>query len=578
MSSQTKILLSIITFFAYLSIISFEFVAGDDFLRIIGINELNYKGIFDYIFTTMPERPALLLSMYIDYLIADKNAVWFKFISIILHLCNGLIVNSLVNKFNKAKFNITDSSLGFFIALLFLIIPINTQVVIVVIQRGVILSTLFGLLYILFLNKFYKQRDRKFYFLSILLFYLSVLSKPNSFVFIILCYFYVSELNNIKLKNYLKENIPHVLIYIYPVLMFKLFERDSYVVLFYTPIEYFTYQISNYFIYIKQTIYPFDLRFYHNYDVENVYVHIKTILSVIGHLFLNLYFYFKNKKYYGLFLAIYIVMMPESSFFPIIHSFFEHRFYVATIFLIWLFILSIKNLKNKNLIVFIVSIFFIVSSNLHGRKVNSKFAFNYNSLKYVPDDIALAASLINDSFDSDNKRERFQKIEDVLNFKNQDKELEKIFKDILKFDSSSNLKRKKLIEKIIFYLNSHKARPGVDWLYVYSLLFERMLIQKLPYIIKDKTYYLYLLEKAMRKVTLIISRDTKYYQSLVIKHVIVLKNLLSELESKKIIMDKMVFGGVLGQLECYKIKHGRDLSKLNQDEKRSYNFFKKNCR
>ena len=246
---------------------------GDDSIRITDFT-INRDSLVEFVFSSMPERPLLMASLYLNYLMSELNPISFKVFSILLHAITGFLVFILLRIFNRYKLKIENDNVSLFASLIFVLSPINSQVIVTVVQRGVILSTLFGLLSTLFAFKYYKENDRKNILLSSLMILLSVLSKPNGAFFAIFNIMFIKIVLDIDLKRLMKQNLPSFLYIWFPVFMLLGVGRDHYVSNYYSSIEYFFYQISTFFIYIKNFFEPFNLYFYRVLNVENVYIAI----------------------------------------------------------------------------------------------------------------------------------------------------------------------------------------------------------------------------------------------------------------------------------------------------------------
>ena len=78
-------------------------------------------------------------------------------------------------------------------------------------------------------------------------------------------------------------------------------------------------------------------------------------------------------------------LVPESSFFPIKHTFFEHRFYLTSFFVFTILCMFLYRFKNRKIIgvfVTIVCFYFTVLGNIHLQKVSTRLKFEMNNFNY----------------------------------------------------------------------------------------------------------------------------------------------------------------------------------------------------
>jgi len=173
------ILISLISFLAYLNTLHHQFVF-DDF-RIIVNNPFirdwkHFPALFnqDYfkISGELSYRPLVTLSYFTDYAIWDLNSFGFHLTNLILHTLNTFIVYLLLFKITR-NFNLTVIS-----CLLFSIHPILTETVNSVGFREDLLCATFFLLTLFFYLKLYTSRYKNTcYVISLLAYFIALFSK-----------------------------------------------------------------------------------------------------------------------------------------------------------------------------------------------------------------------------------------------------------------------------------------------------------------------------------------------------------------------------------------------------------------
>jgi len=326
-------LLALITFISYWPSFSGEFL-GDDFNRIVDVYHWSLKGPWSFISHSMPDRPLLMLSIYFNYFISDLQPWGFKLVNIIGHIGVGLLLFYILEKVIPK----ISAELSFLLVALFLIHPLNSQVIGLVVQRGVIFASFFLLCSFLFLFQGLetkKKKDKRFkLFLSWICFFASILFKPITITYPIFVILYLAQ------KKILKKNAPFVLSLflpiLYPWICFSIFkmQQQNFYAEYLKPITYLGVQMRVWWVYFKLFLWPHPLKYLHNLNVNPPqsfpFLYLLLHLAIItGGLFL-----LRKKKLSLLFFSgFFIFLLPESSIFSIRDTIFEHRFYLPMIFL-----------------------------------------------------------------------------------------------------------------------------------------------------------------------------------------------------------------------------------------------------
>ncbi len=193
-------LLACAALLAYSNNFTAEFVY-DDYPFIVenqGIRTLSNAGRFFFereSFSSKGEyviyRPLASLSFALNYRLSGYNAAPYHAANILLHLACGLALYLLIYT------TLGDAVFAFFVALLFLVHPVQTEAVAWISGRGNSMFLLFLLLAVFCYRKwtYHAPRGRIFYGAALLLYALSLLSKEMAVVLPILLIVYDLSLN-----------------------------------------------------------------------------------------------------------------------------------------------------------------------------------------------------------------------------------------------------------------------------------------------------------------------------------------------------------------------------------------------
>jgi len=271
----------VITFIIYFSSIKNDFVNFDDERYIFQnevIKEISEKNITKW-FTTYYDghyHPLSQLSLAIDYRIArlslpisfqvhELKANVFHFVNIILHILNVLFVFLLV----KRLFG--GNEIAIIVALLFGLHPINVETVAWVSERKNLLFALFFLTSLFNYAKFLQKTDHKYYYYSLLLFILAVLSKVTA-VSLFFCLFLIEYFLEKKTfnKKVLLLKLPYFVIAVVFIIIASLAQSSSWDerTLPYNFIDKIFLASYGFIQYIVKIIAPLNLSAYYPYPVD----------------------------------------------------------------------------------------------------------------------------------------------------------------------------------------------------------------------------------------------------------------------------------------------------------------------
>lgn len=195
-------LIIIITFFSFLNCLKNGFVSWDDDIYVTNnplIRDLSLKGIIK-IFTTIHfwlYKPLAIFSFALEYHFFKLAPGGYHAVNLALHLFNCALVFSLI-------FILTGKlEIGFIVGILFGVHPLHAESVAWVSELKDVLYSLFFLSGLIFY--FYSEQGarRKFHYLAVLSFVLSLLVKPMGIVFpfiLLLCDYLLRRKISIKNK------------------------------------------------------------------------------------------------------------------------------------------------------------------------------------------------------------------------------------------------------------------------------------------------------------------------------------------------------------------------------------------
>jgi protein O-mannosyl-transferase len=170
----------VITFIAFLPILSAGFVSWDDGEYVLQNAALKNADLKTILTTPIQGNvhPLTMFTLFINYLISGEDAWSYHLFNLLLHLVNCVLVFRLAMSLSKG-----NSIISFTTAILFGIHPLHVESVAWVSERKDVLYGLFFVAGLATYTKYVNSNSRKHYWLSILYFVLSLLSKPSAVVF-----------------------------------------------------------------------------------------------------------------------------------------------------------------------------------------------------------------------------------------------------------------------------------------------------------------------------------------------------------------------------------------------------------
>jgi tetratricopeptide (TPR) repeat protein len=315
-------------------------------------------------------RPLTSVTYALSYAIDGLNPTIFFMGNILLHALNAFLVFLLFNYWFDRKW------LGFMAALLFIVHPIQTDVIPSGVGRTGLLLTFFSLLSILCYIK--SKNSKVNYFLSLFFYFCAMLSKETgAFLIVFLALYTFFEKSDLSLKAYFKKNIIYDIGFGITFIIY-FFLRLAVVKVFFVP-QVFVFnpligrsalvriltglKILVYY-YIRLMVYPDKLCALYAYDqieiVDSPFELSFLISLLIMILFAGIIFYFykkSNKAYLGLLLFISNIFFYSNVPFLSGAIVAERFLYLSSVGFV-IFVLSIYLLLKKR-VLRIIFLFFI---------------------------------------------------------------------------------------------------------------------------------------------------------------------------------------------------------------------------
>ncbi len=296
------ILILIITIIAYIPVFNAELLKLDDFPFIINnsyIKTISFNNI-SYIFSHSIEgyHPLSLITLAIEYKIVGLSPLIYHVDNLLLHLLNCIVLYFVCIMLFK------NNRISLIVVILFAISPVNVQTVAYAAERRGLLMAFFYLLSLLMYVKHIENNDYKKYFLSLVLFILSLFSNGRS-IPLVLCLILVNYLKDKKIytKKVIIETIPFLLISIIFGIINIYAQKEtgySYRMEGFSSIDYIFIAGYSYIQYFINLLFPFNLTSGYPYPEKSsyflpFYYYLYTVISIII-LIAFIYFIKKNKK------------------------------------------------------------------------------------------------------------------------------------------------------------------------------------------------------------------------------------------------------------------------------------------
>lgn len=266
-------------------------------------------------------RPTMTITYAIIYTFFGPNTFFFHLVQLSLHIAGAFTLYLVLKKFFR-------QTLALILAGIFLIHPLNSQVVYAIPSMQDTLFFLFGMsaLWVLI-----NRKGNKNMWLVVSLLFLALISKETAIVFVLLSGLYLWLFERYRLSDYLKKVSAAIIAYSLlrvNAVGFMGIESTIAPIADATLIERLMTLPSILFFYISKFIFPWDMatRYFwvnEDFSIENVLIPLVSVVIVVG-IFIHLGFIVKKKlpkkefKAY-LFFAVWAIsaIMPYLQLFPL---------------------------------------------------------------------------------------------------------------------------------------------------------------------------------------------------------------------------------------------------------------------
>jgi len=291
-----------------------------------------------------PSRPLTYLTFTLNYHFGKLNPFGYHLFNILLHIFNSILIFLLTKRILFYTYKESSDLLPIFVALLFAVHPINTNVVTYTFARSDALAVLFYLLSLLFFIKTF-EGSKKAYILSVFFCVLSFSSKPIAVtlpaMLLIFDYIFLSQY---EIRRVMEKKYYHLAFWVILIgyLLFRYFylggigdvESDA-------PLKVprYPYLLTQTYVlvqYIKSLIIPTGLCIMHWVKLAKTIFEFKVLYSIffIAGIFLITWKVYKKKTNWSkivLFCVLwfFITLSPTSSFFPTTAYMDDKRLYLS---------------------------------------------------------------------------------------------------------------------------------------------------------------------------------------------------------------------------------------------------------
>lgn len=369
------LLLAIVAYALYLTTFGATWTY-DDFVVIVDNPDI--KSLSGFLKDTYPGRPVRELSFLIDYSVFGKNPAGWHFQSILWHALNAILAFLFLQKLKIEK------TVAFFAALVFLVHPIQVEVVANLSHRKDSLALFFGLLSaILYFDAFsMTQRKRVCAFLGALLCYIvAVLAKQNMYlmpiVFLAYELIYVDKRQRLLMKNITLSLSVFVcaclsgLYYLYSINIVEKFTREYPGTLI--KMNFWDVSIDAYYRMVLKSIlfmfskifYPVDLAVEYLYDVPSGWLTpwvIVAVLAIFLYIVLIVWSWCKQKNLFIVLLWVPLLYVPTSNLYPLSYFAADRYLYAPSLGLFAVVVYGLAALLRKQKTAYYAVIFLIVLS------------------------------------------------------------------------------------------------------------------------------------------------------------------------------------------------------------------------
>lgn len=368
------------------------YITKNEFIK--GLSFENLKTMFGE-FHNGHYHPLTWLSLAINYSFSGLNSFGYHFTNLAIHLFNVVLVFIFIKMLSK------QWQVALLTALLFGIHPLSVESVAWVTERKNVLYTLFFLLSLITYLKYLEKYKIKLYFISILLFLISILSKSPAIIlpFVLLLIDYVKE-RNLYSKKVILEKIPFLLLAItFGIITAMAQDKVASISNNIIPIDVrLMYGAWGFLKYFLLLILPYGLSAFYPYIISDYPAYF-----LIGWVFISVYIWliwhnWKNKNHIVVFglLFFFANIFLFLKFFNLVASSYyiaDRYTYVASIGLFFIFsnyLIKYKPSDNgyssfSKIIILIIIVIFGITTFNRNKIWKDSLTLWYNVIEKYPD-------------------------------------------------------------------------------------------------------------------------------------------------------------------------------------------------
>ncbi|MDG5467584.1 hypothetical protein P9J64_04530 [Deltaproteobacteria bacterium IMCC39524] len=342
----------------------------DDNFVVVGNSDI--RSFENFIANTYPGRPLRELSMMLDYHVFGLFSTGWHLQNVLWHALNAWLV------FVMSSLLFDDKKTAWLAAALFLVHPLQVEVVAQVSHRKDSLSLFFMLLSFISYLTFKRGGKRRLLFYSTVSMAIAILAKQNAIVFPLLVLIYeVFIAERVLGEKSFDKKIISVLLILAAVPSVPILINYNYIGKMNAVLQHHNYfyefEIQKYLLIVINSwghiflklIYPFNLSVNYILEVPFSFWDIRIVLTCIFiTIYLSsLYFLFKINKYcFFSLLWIGLLFLPTSNIIPITHLAADRYLYAPSVgfFMIFSFLVT-KNFDAKAVVVLVTPILFGLS-------------------------------------------------------------------------------------------------------------------------------------------------------------------------------------------------------------------------
>ncbi len=287
------------------------------------------------------------LSFVLNYQIHGLDIFGWHLLNLIIHMGNSfwayLLTNQLLTVSGKGQkgCDCRPSIIAFFVSLIFLLHPIQTQAVTYIVQRATLLATFFYLSAVYCFVRSFTENKYLYLFIALFCALLGMFTKPIIItlpVILVLLTFLFPKMIKAQIAG--KRMIILIGCFL-PVLIIPLglygLERLRHEIAqgmqVSSPLTYALTQLNVLLTYLRLLIFPVEQNLDYDYPLARNLFEFPTLISFV--IFLTIIvctlFLLKRKKLFSFgILWFLITLAPQSSFFPLRDAIFEHRLYLSS--------------------------------------------------------------------------------------------------------------------------------------------------------------------------------------------------------------------------------------------------------